>query len=85
MQLTKTLTSVIAATGMVGAIGLAYAQATNDPAQSAPPATQQVPSDPATTPSTTPPATTDTPSTPSAPMSGDTSSSTTLEPQADRN
>lgn len=81
MQLTKTLTSVIAATGMVGAIGLAYAQATNDPAQSAPPSTtMQQPTDPAT--ATTPPASATTPSTP---MATDSAPSTTLEPQADRN
>lgn len=83
MQLTKTITSVIAATGLVGAIGLAYAQATNDPAQSAPPSTtMQPPVDPATSTTTTPPSSA---TTPAAPMATDSAPSTTLEPQADRN
>jgi hypothetical protein len=89
MQLTKTLTSVIAATGMVGVIGLAYAQATTDPAQTTPPATSTTPStttmqpgDPATSATTTPPTSA---TTPAAPMATDSAPSTTLEPQADRN
>jgi hypothetical protein len=82
MQLTKTLTSALAAAGLVGAIGLAYAQTSTDPAQTPPPSTTQTPPpEPATT--TTPPSTMTAPpaSTPASP-STDTAP---LTPQADRN
>lgn len=83
MQLTKTLTSALAAAGLVGAIGLAYAQTTTEPAP-APSTTQTAPPEPSTsTTPTTPPASSDTGSTMSTPSTSTDSS--TLAPQADRN
>ena len=83
MQLTKTLTSLVAAGGLVGAIGLAYAQAT-DPAQPAPSTTPMqatTPADPATTPAPmTPPVSSDPAATPPATTDG-----STLPAQQDRN
>ena len=80
MQLTKTLTSVLAAAGLVGTIGLVYAQTTTEPPAS-PQATTPAaePAAPATTPSTD----TSSPTTP--PAAATPSDSTSLPPQQDRN
>ena len=101
MELTKTLTSALAAAGLVGAIGLAYAQTSGSTSTNSGPTTTQTPDSSAqpVSPSTStqvPPATgaaTDSGSTSPAPgttdsgtMQGSPSSgSTALEPQADRN
>ena len=50
MNVSKTLSSAVAAATIVGAVGLAYAQSTNDPAT--PPADSSTTTTPATSPST---------------------------------
>ena len=92
MNVSKTLSSAVAAATIVGAVGLAYAQATNDSATK--PDDSSTTATPATSPSTTMPSTTapsdssssSTSQTPST--SSDTSAaapSADLQPKADRN
>src|ERR1700710_742193 len=94
MNVSKTLSSAVAAATIVGAVGLAYAQTTNDPANSARPNTTSATgsttgSSSATDANTTSsmPQTTPAASTGSSGTSTDSSatSSTDLQPKADRN
>ena len=84
MNVSKTLSSAVAAATIVGAVGLAYAQATND--TTAPPADSSMTTTPATSPSAEAPSTT-LPST-TAPSDSSSSSmsqspSTTTAPSSD--
>jgi len=90
MNVSKTLSSAVAAATIVGAVGLAYAQSTSDPATPAADSTM-APSatSPATTPSTSTDSTTSTmPQSTTTTTQSDTSvaaPSADLQPKADRN
>ena len=81
MNVSKTLSSAVAAATIVGAVGLAYAQATNDTV--APPADSSMTTTPATSPSAQAPSTTAPSDSSSSSMSQ--SPSTTTAPSSDNN
>ena len=84
MQLTKTLTSVLAAAGLVGSIGLVYAQTTADTPTTPPAATATTPEPTPAVTTPAPTATTPAPATTPSPAAAP-SDSTSLPPQQDRN